>query len=168
MEHHFSLIMTNNICGRCLKDTDDLITARCSSDPEEWSSVGMAHCGDCGAMLLAGQKHWPICRECHDFLEDSIENYGLTESGNSCKQTKQVFILANIYTDNEGNPTCALNFKENKFCFFLKTQSFGTQFTCGLSEFYGDGDQVIYRENEISYLTPYKNCPLWKLDKQAA
>ena len=56
------------LCGRCYDETD-VFEANCAEKPEERidnPSVGMYHCPDCGAMVLAGLSHPPLCKLCID------------------------------------------------------------------------------------------------------
>lgn len=53
------------ICGRCY-DAGPVYPPACAERPEALAGqpIGMYHCPDCGAMLLAGVPHWPLCRRC--------------------------------------------------------------------------------------------------------
>lgn len=57
-------------CARCYDGIEDgetiLVTAPCAEEPERLSGypVGMYHCPDCGAMVLAGCEHPPLCLLC--------------------------------------------------------------------------------------------------------
>lgn len=55
-----------NICGRCYVETDELFPANCTEKPEtlKGQPIGMYHCPDCGAMVIAGVPHPPLCRLC--------------------------------------------------------------------------------------------------------
>lgn len=55
------------LCGRCLAD-GELYPANCTERPELMGNapIGMYHCPDCGAMLLAGVPHPPLCAQCRD------------------------------------------------------------------------------------------------------
>ena len=52
-----------NLCGRCYDDVDELIPANCQEKPES-KPGGQYHCPDCGAMVLAGLIHPPLCILC--------------------------------------------------------------------------------------------------------
>lgn len=53
------------ICGRCYDGVKKTYPATCSDKPENVpGSVGMYHCRDCGAMLLAGFSHPHVCKPC--------------------------------------------------------------------------------------------------------
>jgi hypothetical protein len=52
------------MCGRCY-DEADLVPPTCRERPElTHGAVGMYHCPDCGAMLLAGFEHPRVCQPC--------------------------------------------------------------------------------------------------------
>ena len=55
------------LCGRCY-DHAELFPANCQERPELLVSqpLGMYHCPDCGAMILAGVKHPDLCQRCLD------------------------------------------------------------------------------------------------------
>jgi hypothetical protein len=55
------------ICARCYGD-GPLFPAPCAERPERFRGLplGMYHCPDCGAMLLAGVPHADVCKECRD------------------------------------------------------------------------------------------------------
>jgi hypothetical protein len=55
------------LCGRCL-DEAPLFPANCREKPELLVNVplGMYHCRDCGAMVIAGLPHPPLCQRCND------------------------------------------------------------------------------------------------------
>lgn len=58
-------------CGRCFIEVgskDELYPANCNEKPEELKAVplGMYHCPDCGAMVVAGIPHPPMCKQCFD------------------------------------------------------------------------------------------------------
>lgn len=56
------------VCGRCFKETPDeeLLEAPCYDKPEllKGEPIGMYHCGQCLAMVVAGFKHPKICKDC--------------------------------------------------------------------------------------------------------
>jgi hypothetical protein len=57
------------LCGRCYDDHVPLFPANCTEKPERFgpnSGLGMYHCPDCGAMLLAGFPHPDMCQLCID------------------------------------------------------------------------------------------------------
>jgi hypothetical protein len=59
------------ICGRCYEEAAELFTATCTgfgAKPEELAGhpIGMYHCPDCGAMVLAAVPHPELCRRCLD------------------------------------------------------------------------------------------------------
>lgn len=52
------------MCGRCY-DEGDVYPANCTEKPENvHGPIGMYHCPDCGAMVLAGLPHPPLCKPC--------------------------------------------------------------------------------------------------------
>lgn len=54
-------------CGKCYKDNVELSSPSCAEKPETIGSavpMGMYHCPDCGAMLLAGLQHPDLCKDC--------------------------------------------------------------------------------------------------------
>jgi hypothetical protein len=53
------------ICARC-GDEGPLFPASCEEKPERLRGVpiGMYHCPDCGAMVLAGVPHGDLCERC--------------------------------------------------------------------------------------------------------
>ena len=58
------------MCGFCYRSThcdEPLVVspARCAEQPETryHQAIGMYHCPDCGAMLLAGMSHPALCDE---------------------------------------------------------------------------------------------------------
>lgn len=54
------------MCGRCYTETTHLLAAPCSEKPEKLlgAPIGMYHCPECGAMLIAGLKHPKVCATC--------------------------------------------------------------------------------------------------------
>lgn len=54
------------MCGRCYDDDLPLFTANCAEKPEALvgAPLGQYHCPDCGAMVVAGLPHPPMCRVC--------------------------------------------------------------------------------------------------------
>ena len=54
------------ICGRCYDEVDELVAAPCAEKPEALAGapIGMYHCPDCGAMVLAGVPHPDLCKRC--------------------------------------------------------------------------------------------------------
>lgn len=55
------------MCSRCM-DEVELFEANCAEKPEKLlgAPLGMYHCPDCGAMVVAGVPHGPLCRRCID------------------------------------------------------------------------------------------------------
>jgi len=58
--------MKNNLCGRCYDEVDKLFAANCKEKPELLIGmpIGMYHCPNCGAMLVAGFLHPELCIKC--------------------------------------------------------------------------------------------------------
>jgi hypothetical protein len=56
-----------SLCGRCYDD-GPTFPANCAERPEllAWQAIGMYHCPDCGAMVVAGWPHPELCRLCID------------------------------------------------------------------------------------------------------
>lgn len=56
------------MCGRCYAEGVEMFPANCNEKPEKLIGVplGMYHCPDCGAMVLAGVEHPQLCRTCLD------------------------------------------------------------------------------------------------------
>lgn len=56
------------LCGRCYARGKELFPTACAEKPEEHihEPLGMYHCPDCGAMLLAGMPHPEVCELCRD------------------------------------------------------------------------------------------------------
>lgn len=56
----------HKMCGRCYDEVEELLPANCSEKPERMLGVpiGMYHCPDCGAMIMAGFEHPELCRLC--------------------------------------------------------------------------------------------------------
>ena len=54
------------MCGRCYDEVDELVAPPCSEKPETLLGLplGMYHCPDCGAMVMAGIPHPDLCKPC--------------------------------------------------------------------------------------------------------
>lgn len=54
------------MCGRCYAENIEVFPAKCSEKPELLAGqpIGMYHCPDCGAVLLAGLPHPDLCKTC--------------------------------------------------------------------------------------------------------
>ena len=54
------------MCGRCYADDQKLFLANCVGKPEALAGVplGQYHCPECGAMVIAGLPHPPMCYMC--------------------------------------------------------------------------------------------------------
>lgn len=53
------------MCCLCSAE-GELVDAGCAEKPERYAgtALGMYHCPDCGAMVLAGLPHPQVCKEC--------------------------------------------------------------------------------------------------------
>jgi hypothetical protein len=62
------------MCGRCYDDVSTVYPANCEEKPEESAAaLGMYHCPDCGAMVLTGIPHPPLCRLCLERKHPSFD-----------------------------------------------------------------------------------------------
>ena len=54
------------ICGKCYAEVDEVYPTRCNEKPEGLieQPLGIYHCPDCGAMVVAGLPHPYLCKEC--------------------------------------------------------------------------------------------------------
>jgi len=59
---------TVGMCGRCYAEAVEIFPANCAEKPEALAGqpLGQYHCPDCGAMVMAGIPHPPMCRVCID------------------------------------------------------------------------------------------------------
>ncbi len=62
------------VCGRCY-DAAPVFRASCAHKPESLvgEPLGMYHCPDCGAMVLAGLPHLPLCERCNTRTHPSFD-----------------------------------------------------------------------------------------------
>lgn len=73
------------MCGRCYDIEVEIFPANCAEKPENLAgaALGMYHCPDCGAMVLAGMPHPELCRVCierrHPGFDDISEIEQLME-----------------------------------------------------------------------------------------
>ena len=53
-------------CGRCYDKAEEVFPANCNEHPEslEGQPLGQYRCPDCGAMVMAGVPHPPLCKRC--------------------------------------------------------------------------------------------------------
>ena len=65
----------DRICGRCYTENVETFPAPCIEKPEELNGmpIGMYHCPDCGAMVIAGLPHPSICKKCIDRVKEQKE-----------------------------------------------------------------------------------------------
>lgn len=64
------------LCARCYSEDapDNHVEFACSHDPTHVTGLGMYHCPECSAMVLAGHPHGPICRHCaHETKFEGID-----------------------------------------------------------------------------------------------
>lgn len=63
------------MCGRCYEFVDALYEAPCNEKPELLAGqpIGQYHCPDCGAMVLAGAKHFKLCERCRDLRHPAFD-----------------------------------------------------------------------------------------------
>lgn len=74
-------------------------------------------------------------------------------------ENKEIFNFEIIrYRDKEDNPTCARNFYTQDVCVFYRTQRFGTEEVCCLT----DNALKRRRKDNMGYLIPGVACPIWK------
>jgi len=55
-----------SMCCRCYAENVECVPAPCLDKPEllKGAPIGMYHCSSCGAMILAGTPHPPVCLDC--------------------------------------------------------------------------------------------------------
>ena len=63
------------VCGRCFEEVSELFAPSCAEKPEDLmgAPIGMYHCPDCGAMVLAGVPHPTVCARCRDLEHPSYD-----------------------------------------------------------------------------------------------
>lgn len=66
------------MCCRCydaVASMADLYPANCAERPELLAGqpIGQYHCPDCGAMVLAGIEHPPLCKLCLERRQPGID-----------------------------------------------------------------------------------------------
>ena len=64
------------MCGRCYDEVDELFAPNCAEKPELLlgQPIGQYHCPDCGAMVMAGMKHFELCRRCIDRTHPAFDS----------------------------------------------------------------------------------------------
>ena len=74
-------------------------------------------------------------------------------------KNKEIFNFEIIrYRDKEDNPTCARNFNTQAVCVFYRTQRFGKEEVCCLTN-----DTLKRRgKDNMGCLIPGAACPVWK------
>lgn len=70
------------MCVRCYAE-GELFPAKCSERPELLvdSPIGQYHCPDCGAMVMAGVPHGPVCVLCRDRNHPAFDVWGAVPPG---------------------------------------------------------------------------------------
>lgn len=70
------------MCGRCYDFVTKLYPANCGEKPEALlgQPIGMYHCPDCGAMLIAGIPHPELCQPCIDRTHPMFDAPGPMDS----------------------------------------------------------------------------------------
>ena len=58
---------------RCYDVVDKLYPPPCAEKPEDNTVLGMYHCPDCGAMLIGGMPHPPLCERCRDLRHPAFD-----------------------------------------------------------------------------------------------
>ena len=63
------------MCGRCYDFVPEVFPPNCEEKPESMldQPIGMYHCPDCGAMLIAGIPHPELCAPCFSRAHPSID-----------------------------------------------------------------------------------------------
>lgn len=76
------------------------------------------------------------------------------------EHTKTLEVKA--YTDDSGNPTCAMDFSVGKVCMFYSTQRLGCHETCMFAGDNGKYRKALRRRNDGNgTLIPLDTCPIW-------
>lgn len=77
--------------------------------------------------------------------------------------TKLVHIMEiTCYKDEDGNPTCAIDFNTGDVCVFYRTMSFGCKETCVFADDTGRWPIMMRRrKNGEGTLIPLDKCPIW-------
>ena len=76
---------------------------------------------------------------------------------------EKVTLTFDRYRDNDGNPTCAVNFKTGEICQFYATQRFGINETCIFAPPSWRGTtSIMERRPNDGTLIPGDWCPLFK------
>lgn len=71
------------MCGRCYDEVDELFVANCAEKPEllKGAPIGMYHCPDCGAVVLAGIPHPALCKRCNDRQHPFLDSVNQDDLG---------------------------------------------------------------------------------------
>lgn len=71
----------SDMCGRCYAE-GPVRSANCDEKPESLlgQPLGMYHCPDCGAMVMAGVPHPDMCQRCIDRQHPAFDQCGDAES----------------------------------------------------------------------------------------
>lgn len=64
------------MCGRCYDEVEETFAPTCAEKPEELlgEPIGMYHCPDCGAMVIAGVPHPELCKPCLEGVHPAFDN----------------------------------------------------------------------------------------------
>lgn len=75
--------------------------------------------------------------------------------------TDKVNLEVTRYITEDGKPTCALNCYSGEMCVFLGLVpgTFGQKEMCYFTREY------LFRPDELGYLEPCKECPLWNKEQ---
>lgn len=70
--------MAKGMCGRCYDEGVELFAPLCVEKPEllRDQPIGMYHCPDCGAMVVACIPHPEVCGLCRDQKNPKIDGGG--------------------------------------------------------------------------------------------
>jgi len=63
-------------CGRCYDEVKEVFPPNCNEKPEALKSqpIGQYHCPDCGAMVIGGVPHPPLCKRCLDRKHPGLDD----------------------------------------------------------------------------------------------
>lgn len=70
-------------------------------------------------------------------------------------------IKIEVYRTPSGEPTCASDFMEGKFCQFMLTRKMGTIEVCGVTD-----KDLIRVPTSIGFLVPADGCPVWAKESE--
>lgn len=69
------------MCGRCYDMGVEIFPTNCTEKPENFAGapLGMYHCPDCGAMVVAGMLHPELCQICIQRVHPGFDEVTATE-----------------------------------------------------------------------------------------